>query len=263
MKIAIGMPTVGSSVCVHTLSSIVSGCGYLASKGIPFVFINVDRSEIVAARNQIGKVFLEQHDTFTHLLFVDYDMRFQPQALRRLIESGKPLVGCACPQRKWDLEAADRLFRERVDDPNLDLAKALAVTAEFNIRQKEIGGKAQYQIFNGMARVQGIGMGVTLIERRVFEELIQSGTVPSFKDSQPSQDEMNSVTHGFFNPIILENGNTLSEDYSFCERWQEACGGEVWCNIQDPIGHYGSHGFYGSYLDVLLSTGERHDPTAQ
>jgi hypothetical protein len=41
--------------------------------------------------------------------------------------------------------------------------------------------------------------------------------------------------------VMIENGRYLSEDYTFCRRWQ-ALGGQVWVDAKSPIlGHQGSY----------------------
>ena len=72
---------------------------------------------------------------------------------------------------------------------------------------------------------------------------------PTLAEAEPDE----TGTFGFFDPIEGEEGFRLSEDYSFCERWIRFGQGEVWCNIEDPIGHFGSHGFQGRFLESLMS----------
>jgi hypothetical protein len=43
----------------------------------------------------------------------------------------------------------------------------------------------------------------------------------------------------------------LSEDVSFCSRWREGCGGEIWANINHKISHVGPFDFHMRYQGVL------------
>ena len=252
-KIVIGMPTSGSNVQVQTLASLVGVCRELGNRGLPFAFLNVDRCEIVAARNRIAWGFLADPEA-SHLLFVDADMQFGVDALRRLLDSGQPLVGCAYSRREVDLAAVEATWKASQESGRpLSLDHAVRVAAPYVFRPTEAMDAGESpRIVNGLIRVRGVGMGVTLIAREVFETLAESGEVPVRGlgwEAEPDE----TGTFGFFDPIEGEEGFRLSEDYSFCERWIRFGQGEVWCNIEDPIGHFGSHGFQGRFLESLMS----------
>jgi len=45
--------------------------------------------------------------------------------------------------------------------------------------------------------------------------------------------------YDFFGEITLEDGDSLSEDYSFCKRWRSMPDSEIWAVVDEPIGHVG------------------------
>jgi len=53
-----------------------------------------------------------------------------------------------------------------------------------------------------------------------------------------------------FEKLDIPDRGLVSEDLSFCIRWQQ-CGGEVWANIGHKISHVGPYDFAGRYLDVV------------
>ncbi|TKW73689.1 MAG: hypothetical protein DI543_26165 [Bradyrhizobium icense] len=57
-----------------------------------------------------------------------------------------------------------------------------------------------------------------------------------------------------FEPVRV-NGALLSEDFSFCHRWNQ-CGGQVWVNTNHTIEHIGLHRFRGSYSDLVPGIAE-------
>jgi hypothetical protein len=50
--------------------------------------------------------------------------------------------------------------------------------------------------------------------------------------------------------FLTVDGMRLSEDFSFCHRWREKCGGEIWANISHEITHVGIRQFRARYSDV-------------
>ena len=65
-----------------------------------------------------------------------------------------------------------------------------------------------------------MGMGLCLIARTAFEKLIASGKVRAKRISENAE----LKSYGFFDHI--EQGDvTFGEDFSFCKRWREICGG--------------------------------------
>ena len=255
MKIAIAMPTVGGSVYVQALTSIVSACRLFAQSGIDFSFINVDFSEVVIARNSVARRFLADGSA-THLLFVDYDMAFSPNAVKRIIEARKPLIGCAYPKRQMNLERIVAILSDSARDEPPDVKTAVSIASDYVIRQAPSDGKVRFAVKKGLVQVAGVGMGLTLIERRVFDGLMASGQL-SVRHRDVTLDEESGPSYGFFDNIANEDGSILSEDFSFCEKWRRYCGGEVWCNVADEIGHYGSYGFKGTFLEKLAFMGTR------
>ena len=95
-----------------------------------------------------------------------------------------------------------------------------------------------------------VGMGVTLIQRRVFEEMIERGVARKKRGNYPAN--IRKSVYGFFDPIWLEHREEfLSEDLSFCHRWTQDCGGEVLACVDTPVGHVGQFIYTGVFLEKL------------
>jgi hypothetical protein len=58
--------------------------------------------------------------------------------------------------------------------------------------------------------------------------------------------------YDFFGEITLEDGDSLSEDHSFCKRWRSIPGNEIWAVVDEPIGHVGDMVYNAPYLNRLL-----------
>jgi len=70
---------------------------------------------------------------------------------------------------------------------------------------------------------------------------------PAAKANSPLAASLDRLIRAF-EPLRV-NDALLSEDFSFCHRWN-ACGGEVWANTAHEIEHIGLHRFKGRYSDV-------------
>jgi hypothetical protein len=52
----------------------------------------------------------------------------------------------------------------------------------------------------------------------------------------------------FFDSMDNPNSGRMSEDLSFCYRWREMCGGEVWAAVGHEIEHVGQYSYKSNYL---------------
>jgi hypothetical protein len=102
----------------------------------------------------------------------------------------------------------------------------------------------------GFMQVDGCGAGVLLIARTAIETMLMKMpelSDPGAKTNSPLAANLDRLIRAF-EPLRV-NGARLSEDFSFCHRWN-ACGGEVWVNTAHEVEHIGLHRFKGRYSDL-------------
>jgi len=244
-NILIATPAYGGNVKLQFLNSLLKTQDLFNRKGIRHGFLGAANAEIVAARNYLASFMLERPE-FTHLLFVDADMGFAPAVVERLIEAGKPLIGCICPRRKIDLEAYARLSGKGATP-----AVATAGALDFVVRYAT--GTKHVAVANGVTSVLGIGMALTLIRREVFAALIKAGGIARYDSHAFGPEGLRGPMYGLFDPIQDSLLGHVSEDFSFCERYVKSCKGEVWALASEVIQHVGDFSFAGSYLDHLAA----------
>jgi hypothetical protein len=68
------------------------------------------------------------------------------------------------------------------------------------------------------------------------------------KDSTPLAKDLKRLIRAF--DAVTVDGARLSDDFAFCHRWHEGCGGEIWANIEAPVTHLGLHRFTARYADA-------------
>jgi hypothetical protein len=167
---------------------------------------------------------LVQDATFSHIMFVDGDVQFGPNVLPRLLQSGKPFVGAACPLRQAEPRFAVS-FQNRKEIP----------------------------VIGGLVEVDGIGMSATLIQRSVFDTMVARAVVMSPKVNPPTAKVLTGPLYNFFHPICTRD-RRLTEDVSFCARWREQCRGQIFALIDEQVSHHGPHEFRGRMADHLAIT---------
>src|SRR5262245_52729296 len=102
----IGVPVLGGNIKSQCAISLVALCSTFASNGIQFEIRSRSGADIVQNRNFLASAALARPNT-THLLFVDSDMEFRPQAVSRMIQLSKPIIGCIYPMRRAVAAAKD------------------------------------------------------------------------------------------------------------------------------------------------------------
>lgn len=239
-EILIATPAFEGNVKTGYVKSLFLTQKLLNEHGIKHDYMTMEISDIAQARNFFGSYLLERPN-YTHLLFVDSDMTFSALTVGRLLIEAKPLIGCVYPKRIVNLTTVIELARKHKDN-----AAVLGLAHEFVVRFPS--GPQKVDVEDGRARVAGLGMGLCLIARTVFADLVATGKLEQHKNF--GKNGLNGPLYGFFDQMGSVDG-PLSEDLSFCERWTSLCGGDVWALVEERIGHIGQMEFSVPYIERL------------
>src|SRR3954447_4639930 len=125
-----------------------------------------------------------------------------------------------------------------------------ALVLEYNVQPEP--GTRRIKVVDGMCRVKQVALGCSAIRRDAFESLIATGTVRQRPDRFLHKTGIEGSFYGFFDEITFDDGDTLSEDYSFCKRWRSGPGNEIWAVVDEPIGHVGDMVYGAPYQKRLL-----------
>lgn len=140
-RIKIGIPTRGDMVA-DTAFCLAAMTAYEATRGELTGFISPRGSLLPILRHHVVERAIEQDAT--HILWIDSDMTFPRDGLRRLLAHGEPVVACNCPTRRHPAR------------PTAVSMKGLPI---FETGQK------------GLERVRTVGFGFCLTEVSVFKEM--------------------------------------------------------------------------------------------
>jgi hypothetical protein len=218
---------------------------------VEFISQFISSAMVHKARNAFASIVLED-SRYSHLLFIDADMGFRPEAVERMLAFDKPIVGAMTPQRTIDLARLHAVSREQ-PDPTVAVAKAQRYVAAKLLKTEAPGGGTAFAVDRGFVRTSETGTGLTLIKREALVRLREA-----FPDLVAPADPryqglgVRSEVFQVFEPSVQGPGGVfLSEDLSFCRRWVEGCGGEIWTCVDEVITHAGRMRFSGRYLDQI------------
>jgi hypothetical protein len=163
-----------------------------------------------------------------------------------MVDSGKPVTGVVYPKRQIDLGRIAELSATGTPAP-----RAIARGHNYILRKRRGLSIAVPQ--KGFMQVDGCGAGVLLIARTAIDTML--ARMPQLGDTtartnSPLAANLDRLIRAF-EPLRVD-GALLSEDFSFCHRWNQ-CGGEVWVNTAHTIEHIGLHRFNGRYADLEAS----------
>ncbi len=237
-NVYIATPAYGATFCGDYVRSLFMLLRSKRTVSTEYLFYYFDYADVVVARNYLISDFFFNHPQCTHLLFLDDDMGFDPALINEMLDLGEPLIGTIYPKRKIDLQ---KLHAAK----DLPFEKALARSLEF------IGEEARPRMQkSGFINVRQCGTGIMLIARNCIEKMIEK--LPDIVDTtrfkrMPFADRFTT----FITPFdkIKTGDMELSEDFSFCWRWVEDCGGTIWAKPDANIRHIGEMSFRGKYSD--------------
>lgn len=221
--------------------SVVRLQGHIARNKWQLTFASISYADIVESRNSLLTHWYDKTDA-THLLFVDADMGYDPQAVVDMVRLDRPLVGAIYPKRQIDL---DRMAKLAAEGTPPERARAQAL--EFIVRRN---AKSRLIDRQGFISVDACGTGLLLIRRDCVATMLQK--MPQLSDPHAPKHSpfARSLTRLIraFDPVTVD-GARLSEDFSFCHRWRQS-GGEIWASATHAITHVGLQRFTGRYRDA-------------
>ncbi len=240
-KIFIATPAHGEVFYAPYVQSLVRLQKVIDKSGWDSNFATVAYFDICESRNYLLTRWFDKTDA-THLLFIDADMGFDPQAVVQMLALNKPLAGVIYPKRQIDL---GRLAALAAQGENAE--RAIASAHEFI--QRPIRGRTARRD-KGFVEVEACGTGLMLIRRDCIETMLQKMPELSHRQSgrgSPFSRDLARMIRAF--DFLTVDGARLSDDYSFCHRWRQ-CGGEIWAGADQTITHVGPYHFRARFSDA-------------
>lgn len=262
-SVLIGTPCYGGNATINYMKSLNATRIVMQEIGITMQehFISAE-SLIPRGRNGIAASFHESG--FTHLLFIDADIGWEPIAVIRLLLARRELISGVYPLKMYDWEQIFRYCREYDTERQgpFDSHKMLLQCARYvcNFANPEVA------IEDGMyLELREAPTGFMLMSKECVQRLIRHiGHQTYYVNDVSSYDNEVSANsfYDLFQCIIDEQtGRYLSEDYGFSILVKKA-GMKVYGDPMARLTHSGVHTFPGQLAAKLAYTqppGEKRD----
>ena len=180
----------------------------------------VNESLVTRARNNLMAKMMT-NDKATHFMFIDADIRFQPESIFQMIAYEKDVIGGLYPK------------------------KTLPISYVINLKPET---KVQGDIFT----VDTTGTGFLMLKRSVYEALIKAHPETKYVDDVGLGKQYEPHMYSIFDTEIDEKGHYLSEDWTFCRRWARL-GGEIWVHSKVLLNHTGFYEFAGDLSKIGIT----------
>jgi hypothetical protein len=199
VSVLVAIPCYEGQIHSYTANALFSLSKLLGKKGIVSDIITpTGESFLPTVRNKIADTFLISKN-YTHLMCIDYDILFDPEDVLTLLD--------------MNVNFAAGIYRLKKQE------------IEYCYRDNE------YTTQNAITEVAYVGAGFSLLNRKLFEKLIDSNIV------NKNEGVNGANIWDFYSPVI-EDGFLLPDDVSFCRRCIKAKE-KVYINRTIHLGHFG------------------------
>ena len=196
---------------------------HVKKKNISATFYPIFWESLISrARNASAAEFLS--GDYTHLLFIDADISFEPTDVDKLLEADKDVVCSPYPKKYIKYESA-KSGKELVD---------FAVSGKFA------------KISDNLYEIESVATGFLLIKRNVFQQMILKYPKIEYINDIDGYGQGRKMWNFFNVSVNPLNKNYDSEDWGFCTAWRNI-GGKVYARSDISLGHWGWHQFKGNF----------------
>ena len=221
---------------VLTLQTTLKDAGI--SSTFSFMF---NESLITRARNALTHGFLKSEAT--HLLFIDSDIRFNPNDVVKMIEADKEIICGLYPKKEINFSSVKRGI-----DAGVPMDQLKYYTGAFVVNLVGYQGEVTVPV-NEPVEIWNGGTGFMLIKREVFEKL--KDVCPTYNndvtDLGGTIQSQAPIVEYFATSIEPETNRLLSEDYHFCHVARNN-GVKVWGAPWVRLAHIGTYTFEGQLI---------------
>lgn len=254
-KLFIATPMYGGQANGLYIKSILDLHGLLNHHKIEnkFSFL-FNESLITRARNYLVDEFLRSG--YTHLLFIDSDVKFEAMDVLALLHFDKDIIGGPYPKKtiKWqNVVKYISKCQQNNAKVNPDVFNQITGDYVFNA----VPGTKQFKS-NELLEVLEIGTGFMMVKKQVFHDFAEEYPHLKYRPDHAGQVNFDGsrYIHAYFDTVIdPETHRYLSEDYFFCQA-SRAIGKKIYLCPWMQTSHTGSYEFVGNIPAIANTIGE-------
>lgn len=215
MQILIGTPAYGGMIHSDYVSSLLE----YQQVGISFGLATIgNESLITRARNSIISYFHQLPESFTHLLFLDADIRLPATGLKTLLDHNKDVIGAPVPLKGYWKDG----------------------TPKYNISGFE------NKVADNLFTTKRVGTAVFMLSRKAVNDLVekakQDGAVYKNNKGYDNKENISNMDMYDIFQVGVVDGEYLSEDYWVC-RSLSSLNYDIHVVDNVMVTHHGMHGF--------------------
>ena len=205
-KIMIGVICINNAITPESFQSFIKWTEIAKQLNLTFTTETINcNTSLAMARNQLIARFMSNNDS-THLLFVDSNIVWEPHHALALMSVNKHIIGGMYPLPKLPVDLVV------TQDPGM------ATEAH-------------------LMEVSKINSGFMLISKEAFTVLTTHNDIKPYATTNST-----IQPYTYFNEYVADNGQYVSEELSFCNKWR-SINGKLWINTQVQLGITGPHNF--------------------
>lgn len=214
-------PVYGGMPSIHYVLSMLKTTKLLEEHGIRHAFSTIPNDSLITrARNFGVSRMMSDPEGWTHLMFIDADIAWEPESVLRLLAADRDVIGGIYPLKKVPLSFPYNALEGRT------------VSDE-----------------KGLLKIRDAPTGFLLIKREVFTRLFAAHPELKCRFAETQTEADLEYSYALFD-CLIRDGHYLSEDFAFSDRWR-ALGGEIWIAPEVRLKHIGPYAYEGCLADVL------------
>lgn len=213
------LPAYGGMISESFFVSFIKLINLFIAGGIKYSLDTIVNESLVSrARNSLTACMMGSESKSTHLIFIDADIDFTPDSIIKLLLSEKDVISGVYPKKSLPIDyVVNSLPDEKIEKGSL-------------------------------VRVKRTGTGFLCIKREVIQKLFDAHPELKYTDNTGLDKKYEPYTYALFDTLI-KDGQYLSEDYTFCDRWVDL-GGEIWVDLSINLGHTGHYKFMSNQSPI-------------
>ena len=212
-----------------------------------------NESLITRGRNTLNSFFMENKQA-THLFFIDADIEFNAEDILRMVAYDKDIVVGAYPKKALNWESIMSAARnpDLQETPETIEGHSSNYVVNFDFLKDKDGNKTpQVQIEDNLVKLKDAGTGFMCIKKEVIQKMFDNHPELSYANDINVDQKFEKHMYALFDTIIdPESRRYLSEDYTFCRRWQDM-DGEVFLDPRTALNHVGHYTFRGNIRKLI------------
>lgn len=230
----VATPCYCGSVDVRYMESIMHLMQLCSMTGIKMSFTHIPFDSLIPRARNVCVTRFMQKEEYTHMIFIDADIQFDPKSVIKMIEEDKDIICGAYPKKILDYEAIKQFA-----PTSKDMTDLLQSVTKFAINVKKDSQPSE----SGVIEVLDGPTGFMLIKKEAIKKLIDAYPDTEYKNDINAYRIPDAKYYDLFQSKVFDN-RYLSEDYGFCRLWQKI-GGRIFVDLTTKLNHIGPFVFPG------------------